>query len=345
MKIVYLYSRIVSYTEGTLNELANQIDVESIHVVYWDTNSKHNLENNDKIIYYKRTTLNKASILNILRFVNPNIVVISGWMDRDYILAINTYKNKNSQVKVVCGIDDQWKNTVRQKLGRILFKFWFKNLFDFLWVTGKPQYHYACQMGYQNERIISNLYSANNKYYKNKGNFEKRIVFLGRFSVEKGILNLLKEYKKLSIDIQKEWPLILIGDGPMINEIRNNLPYNSQIMPYMQNEELLNELNKGGVLCLPSNLFEMWGVVIHEAAILGYPLLISKICGAISEFLIDGYNGFSFDPYLNGDLFEKLQKITSLSDNELSEFSNRSSLLGSRITTSQSAYSLLSICR
>lgn len=342
MKIVVLYSNIVSYTEGVLSYLASIDEVSFIEVVYWD-NSKHILTQNPKIQYHPRSSFSNDSINKLLIDSNPSIILVSGWMDKGYVFCIQKYKKINKEVKVVCGIDDQWKNTFRQRMGKIIFRFWFKKIFDFMWVAGKPQYHYAKMMGYKNNNIISNLYSSNYLFYSKKVEVTRRIVFLGRFSIEKGIINLLDAYKKLPIDVQLSWPLVLIGDGPMKNEIVNNLPNNAIIIPFLQNNELLEELDKGGVLCLPSNLYEMWGVVIHEAAILGYPLLISNICGAISEFLIDGYNGYSFDPNKTDDLFQKLIKITSLSEFELKTFSERSHILGSRINTEISAYSLLSV--
>lgn len=343
MNIVFFYSRVVSYTEGMLDALAKINEQNSIDVVYWHNKSQHCLTENSGINYHRRSQFNRHTLLELLNKLKPEILYISGWMDKDYLYATQRYKLLNRKVKVVCGIDDQWKNTLKQNFGRIVFAFWFRHLFDYMWVAGKPQYHYARKMGYDSSRIISNLYSANSKFYCKKAPAFKRIVYLGRFSVEKGIPNLLNAYRLLDEKSKSEWPLVLIGDGPLKQEILDNLPSGATVLPFMQDHALMEELNKGGVLCLPSNLFEMWGVVIHEAAILGYPLLVSNICGAVSEFLINGYNGYSFDPNSESDLLSKLKKITALSDSQFADYSERSHRLGCRITSEHSAYSLMSV--
>ena len=43
----------------------------------------------------------------------------------------------------------------------------------------------------------------------------------------------------------------------------------------------------------PAN--EHWGVVVHEAAAAGLPLLLSNTTYAGTHFLVEGINGYSFD--------------------------------------------------
>lgn len=110
----------------------------------------------------------------------------------------------------------------------------------------------------------------------------------------------------------------------------------------MQPDELKMELSKGGVLCMPSKS-DAWGVAIHELALNGYPLILSTACGAATEFLISGYNGYLFLSGSVDSLKEKLIKISKLSDDMLDLYSERSVKLGNRINPDISAQSLLSI--
>jgi glycosyltransferase involved in cell wall biosynthesis len=48
-------------------------------------------------------------------------------------------------------------------------------------------------------------------------------------------------------------------------------------------------------LILPSWV-DHWGVVIHEAACAGLPILASRTCAAAAHLVRDGYNGFTFAP-------------------------------------------------
>ncbi len=49
------------------------------------------------------------------------------------------------------------------------------------------------------------------------------------------------------------------------------------------------------VFVLPT-LEDTWGVVVLEAMVLGKPVLCSKWAGA-AEIVVDGENGYIFDPY------------------------------------------------
>jgi len=342
MKIVFLYSEVLGYTEGTFKALVEM--GSSVSVVYWDIKKLTPFQVSEKsnVSYHPRSEFTFDKLFDFLVSQNPKILFVSGWMDEGYIHAAKRYKKFNNHVKVVCGIDDQWLGTLRQYLGTVYFRFAYRKLFDFMWVSGKQQFEYARRMGYGPENIIGNLYSANSYVFNQKASFTKRIVFLGRFAPVKGIFTLLDAYNRLPESIQQEWPLLLIGDGPLKAEIVNKKSDYVQIIPFLQPVELFNELKKGGVFCLPST-FEAWGVVIHEAAALGYPMVISSDCGAATEFLIPGYNGYLFSHRKEGDLHNALLKITTLNEITLQKFSDRSYILSQKINSETTAASLMSV--
>ncbi len=98
----------------------------------------------------------------------------------------------------------------------------------------------------------------------------------------------------------------------------------------------------GGVACVPSYA-NQWGVVIHELALLGYPMVVSSVCGAATEFLISGYNGYLFRSNDIDALRNALLRMVSLTDSKRALFSERSQQLGLRITPEHAAHSLLSV--
>lgn len=110
----------------------------------------------------------------------------------------------------------------------------------------------------------------------------------------------------------------------------------------MQPDELKSELLKGGVACLPSHK-DQWGVVVHEYALMGLPMLLSTGCGAVTEFLIPGYNGMIFEKGNIDSLHRALQRFSELSDEDLLLYGNNSKRLGSKIDCELSAQSLLSV--
>jgi glycosyltransferase involved in cell wall biosynthesis len=67
---------------------------------------------------------------------------------------------------------------------------------------------------------------------------------------------------------------------------------------------------------MPS-LFEPWGVVLHEFAAMGFPLLASDRVGATEAFLRDKQNGFIFKADDIPSLKEKLKEVMQLSAEQL----------------------------
>ena len=110
----------------------------------------------------------------------------------------------------------------------------------------------------------------------------------------------------------------------------------------MSQEKLIEEAQNAGCFVLPSR-FEQWALVIHEFAAAGMPLLCSKHCGASRHFLINGYNGYEFDPNNIETLIDRLKTITSLDEETLIKMSIRSRELSNCITPEKTAHILVSL--
>ena len=113
---------------------------------------------------------------------------------------------------------------------------------------------------------------------------------------------------------------------------------------FMQPDQLAKEQAMAGCFVLPSR-HEPWGVVVHEFAAAGLPILASDVVGATSKFVIDGYNGFIFKSDSVSALTQAMQKIISCNDDKLEEMGQRSYELSSRITPQSSAAYLLSLIK
>ena len=347
IRIVVLYAEVVGYVVGMLRALTKCSSVAGIDTVFWDkknTNSSRFLlsETIDQVRFHARSSLTDSGLVELLHSQKPDIIVVSGWMDAGYIRAVRRYRSGGGSAQVVCGIDDQWHGTLRQRLGMVYFRLFYSSLFDFMWVAGKPQYHYAQRLGYGHQQIITNLYSADNDVFSRKSTFSRRFVFIGRFDPVKALDQLLDAYLSLPKDTQDRWPLVLVGDGQLKEDIEKRQSSSVFVKPFMQPSVLMEELMKGGVACITSQ-HEQWGVAVHEMAVLGFPLVLSSACGAATEFLISGYNGFQFRCGSISSLRGALLRIAMLSHQDLELFSQRSHILAQRITSEHTAYSLLSV--
>jgi glycosyltransferase involved in cell wall biosynthesis len=78
---------------------------------------------------------------------------------------------------------------------------------------------------------------------------------------------------------------------------------------YVNNRDLKEYYTSHDVFILPS-FIEAWGMVIDETLFYGTPILVSNRVGA-RELIVDGENGFWFDPYSSTDLADKIKNITN----------------------------------
>lgn len=346
INIIYLYTSVTGFVISTLKALHDSGQVENIHLIYrakgLTDGNRFAVEGASWLNLIPRHSISESGILELLRSIQPQIVYVSGWVDKGYLRAVSRYRAAGGKTKVVCGIDDQWKGSLRQYVGRIYFRLFYRKLFDYMWVSGKPQYHYAQRFGYEHENIICNLLSADTSVFDRKAESTRRFVFVGRFAPVKGIDLLIEAYKTLPEAVRAAWPLVLIGDGSLREQIEAQASAQIIIKSFLQPAELRDELVRGGVACVPSYK-EQWGVVIHEMALLGYPMVVSSVCGAATEFLISGYNGFLFRAHDVDSLRKALLKMVSLTDEERALFADRSRELGLRITPDHAAHSLLSV--
>ncbi len=344
-RIVFLYSSLNGFVVSTLRALHESGRCQTIDIVHWNnTRTSGNAFQNSKepfANFLGRSQFTDDCLIDFLERKCPDIIYISGWMDSGYLKALRRYRLVHKTNTTVCGIDDQWRGSARQWLGKYYYRVMYKKLFDRIWVAGAPQYHFARQLGYSDHEILFNLLSADSRLFKPTTSINRRFVYVGRLEREKGPDILVSAYAKLSTEVRRRWPLHIIGDGSLRQAIEINLPYGAIFHAYLQPEALSLELAKGGVGCQPSR-FEQWGVSIHELALLGFPLIVSSACGAASEFVIDGFNGFYFLNENPDDLLLAMNRFITLSDEELGRFSSASKTLGERISPDISAYSLLS---
>ena len=346
MVIVILYDEIVGYVQGMLRAVQELEPNAEVHVVSNDKNLStfYEIEHHQHINFYPRSSMTSSALTDFVFNLQPNLIFNSGWSIKDYVAATRHYKRRHPDVKVVVALDNQWSGTLRQLAGSVLYRWRFKSYIDYFWIAGKPQYHFVRRLGFKNDQIISNLYSANTFLFKEKATVSQRFVYLGRFAEEKNILFLIQAYQCLPEKVKSNWPLHLIGDGPLRNQIEELQDDYIIIHGFLQSEQLNTELLKGGVFISPST-FENWGVTIHEMALLGYPLLSSRVCGANTEFLIEGHNGYSFDPNDGQSLIQGLTRMTDIDEVELQRLSQNSHEMGQRINSYMSAASLLSVLR
>lgn len=347
MKILYLYAEVMGYTMATIRALAER--GAEVHVVHWDTKkiTPYHPPALPNVFMYRRSELTVDDIQSLARKISPEITVISGWMDKGYLPVAKQLRTRG--VPVVAGFDAQWYGTMRQQFASFLGMLgYFTQFYSHAWVSGPYQFEYARRLGFDKKNIVYDLYSADlslfNKAYndnldRKKNKYPHRFLFVGRLEPVKGLTTLMQAWKKLG-ETRLDWELHLIGNGSLKPALEN-IP-GVVVKDFMQPEELMHEVANAGCLILPSR-GEPWGVVVHEFAAGGLPLIVSDVVGAATMFLISGTNGFCFEANNPEALGVRLLQVINMTDSEIQSMSVNSHLFSRRITPETSAANLLSV--
>ncbi len=147
--------------------------------------------------------------------------------------------------------------------------------------------------GFPAERLTvkSNFISPDTGPGRGEGNYA---VFVGRLSTEKGVDSLLAAWNQTELP----WPLKIIGDGPLAEQVRGAAAVNPQIewlgkRNFAQVQEIIGEAT---CLISPSVCYEAaLPRTILEAFCQGTPVVASRV-GAVSALVAEGTTGITFEP-------------------------------------------------
>jgi glycosyltransferase involved in cell wall biosynthesis len=205
-------------------------------------------------------------------------------------------------------------NTIFHSLTFPAVKFIYRRA-DALVVYGYHVKNYLLNLGVQESKIFFSWNVIDNSFYnikvteeeiehlKDQYNLSYKfiILFVGRYSEEKGLVYLLDAVKLLPENLNTG--VILIGGGKekekLIKYAHSLRLKNILFLNYLPPEELLRFYALADILVLPSistkTIKETWGIVINEAMNQGCPVIASDAVGAAAGGLIqNGKNGIIF---------------------------------------------------
>jgi len=296
------------------------------------------------VTFYSRKDFNAEDIISLYKNLSPKFVYISGWGDKTYMKA--AIRLRKGKTPIICSCDNQWRGDARQILASIFKRRYLQNRFSHIFIAGMYQYPLALHLGFAKRQILLGMNTADlslfhDAYNENADptNYPHNFLYVGRFVEIKGLQELVDGFIELSKEINHDWTLTLVGAGPL----KSNLPKNSNIIykDFLQPKELPSLVKTTGCFVLPSRV-EPWGVVLHEFAGAGLPLIATNICGAATAFIRAGYNGFLHEPNSKEAVKQSLLKIIKTDNEGLIEMGKRSHRLSYHITKESWASTLLS---
>lgn len=346
--ILVLYAEVMPYNIICFKSLLSVGVNIKIHVVCWGVNKKLTPYKVPEILgvsYYLKNDCNAEKLDEFINTLEPCCLYVAGRMEKDYLRACLYARRKN--IPVIGTSDSQYSGGVRQWIQRAFSFYLYKRYFNYLMVPGIYQYEYARFIGFSRQQILFPQYCADvtlfNNYYQNRPQSiseKKNILFVGRLNKVKGIHLLVEVFLELVENKDFQLNLVIVGNGPE----KNNMPVHSRIKQYdfLDQSKIVNLLNNVRFFCLPSTK-EPWGVVLHEFAAAGMPMVATDICGAATAFVKNYYNGLIIKSGDKISIKNAIQYMAALSSDDLEEMGARSYELSRQIMPSMWASTILTI--
>lgn len=345
-KILFLYSELSGYFQACANELSNHVD--EVHIVRWPVNAEapFQLTFATNVIIHERNDYNHNTLLHLAKSIAPQLIVASGWMDKGYL---KVCKHFYKHIPTIMSMDNHWFGTVKQHLACLLAPITLHCAFSHIWIPGQPQELYAQKLGFKKNQILYGFYSANVNAFLPRFNllesipdfvYPKRFIYIGRYVEQKGLNSLFDAFIEMQNETPSDWELWCIGTGSLWDK----RPIHPKIkhIGFLQPSEIAPYLMQTGIFVLPS-FYEPWGVVVHEMAAAGFPLICSRSVGAATKFLNEGVNGWYFKTSDKDDLKRVLHIAVNTSNDELHQMSKYSNTLALNWTPQQWSQLLMTI--
>lgn len=278
--------------------------------------------------------MNGQQLSDLVQSINPAMLICSGWIDKDYTKICSGFRKK---IPVILLLDNHWKGTLKQRIATLISPFTIRKRFTHCWVPGEPQYRFALRLGFKTNMIRTGFYCADttlfrqfyHQYLNEKSvNYPKRILYVGRYVEFKGIKELWRTFASLRSEFP-QWELWCAGTGDLWEE--RDTSEGIRHFGFVQPSELGQMIRDCGVFILPSHQ-EPWGVVVHEMAAAGMPLLCSNAVGSASAFVQQDVNGWLFQSNDDESLKQQLRAVMNLKSERLLEMSEKSHQLSLTIS-------------
>ncbi len=207
-------------------------------------------------------------------------------------------------------LNENWHNKERIKYFKNNF---FKNIKKSDFIITDSEYVKAEVIEYIGIKpdLVKSIYLGvdHDVFYNKNLKRENFILFVGSIEPRKNLINLLKAYDILPLNIKENFPLYLAGfNGWNNKEIMNLISKNQKFVKYfgyVSLEELVNLYNKTSLFVYPS-LYEGFGIPPLEAMACGAAVLVSNV-SSLPE--IYGEHVFYCDPYDIENISYNLEKL------------------------------------
>ena len=155
--------------------------------------------------------------------------------------------------------------------------------------------------------VFPNFIEVNKERIKNQE--EGYIVYAGRISEEKGLNELISSFSKID---SKNITLKIIGNGPLLNKLKQYSYPKIEFLGELPNSEVLNIINNSIGVVTATKLFEGQPTLLCEASSMAIPSIFPRT-GGLEEFFPNNYK-YSYQQFDYKDLENKLSLLINSSE-------------------------------
>ncbi|MFZ1529081.1 MAG: glycosyltransferase family 4 protein [Ferruginibacter sp.] len=325
LKVFYTWGDIVlkrKYDPGFEKEI--QWDVPTLEG--YDYRFELNVSKNPGSHHF--SGINNPQLIQAIQDWGADAVLVYGWSYKSHLAVLRYFHNK---IPVFFRGD----STLLQKRGplkdtlRSFFLTWVYRHIDKALYVGEENRKYYLKYGLKEDQLVFAPHAVDNQRFgqaieqsRHQIDLWKRaldiaadqLVFLyaGKLDKNKNVGMLLNVFCRLN---RRDVQLIIAGTGPEENQLKERFASHSSIhfLGFQNQSQMPLLYGMCNVFVLPS-ISETWGLGINEAMACGRAVLASSGCGAATDLIINGENGYVFN---NGDEADLLNKMQIMCDFQL----------------------------
>ena len=265
--------------------------------------------------------------LPLLWGYRPDVVVSSELGVRSLIARLYKLLRPSTRLIVWATLSEHTEESrglIRETLRR-----WLLRRVDAVYANGASGSRYIRSLGYSG--LISIVpYVADNSAFLDprirRPDDTLRLLYTGQLIERKGLNPFLQQLSRwCSVHQERSVLLSVVGSGEQLDQLRRiELPPNLQIdfKGSMGFKELPSQYHGAEIYVYPT-LADEWGLVVNEAMIAGLPVLGSRFSQAVEELVVDGVNGWIFNPIDAQDTYCAIGRALQTDTKTLEAMSNR----------------------
>jgi len=266
--------------------------------------------------------IDSPHLIDSLKQWKADAVLVYGWSFKSHLKVLRYFHGK---IPVFFRGDSTLigrNNSLINNLKTIFLKWVYSHIDKALYV-GSRNKDYFLEYGMKQDQLIFCPQTVDNARFMGDINYSEKasewktalnvpllstgFLYAGKLDDNKNVRLLLETFIRVSGNNY----LVIAGNGTLEKEFKESFSsyHNIYFLPF-QNQQMMPVLYRmADVFVLPSKS-ETWGLGINEAMACGRVLLVSDSCGAATDLVSEGINGYTFQSGNAEDLCSKMMMLS-----------------------------------